>query len=242
VNIDYRINHVGPFTGFDFSVIGSRITDGQKLLVTYQYNVDASVNYSRSAHGGGGTITFFDGTYQVYANISQATQETASGQTAILLPSSSMDYSIGSTRNKNGTYTNLVYMKSDSDQVKTQYIEGTFSISRYFEESSVNAQAKDRQTWYGVTSYNSSAHTENQLSLSADYSRNVFSNGVLTLRTMYFRFVSAKREQNDVVLESMYRWGVGKFFLEANGKVQFRSSDGDKALDNQIHLRVTRSF
>ncbi len=239
---DYRIIQNGPFTGFDFSVIGSRITEGKGLLVTYQYNVDASVNYRRSAHGGGGAITFYEGTYQVYANISQSSQEISSGQTGILRPSSSMDFLLGATRNKNGTYANIVYANSDSDQVKNQYIEGTFRLTRYFEGSSVNAQAKDRQTWYGVTSYNAEAYTENQLSLSSDYARNVFSNGVLTLRATYFRVVDANRERNDIVLESIYRWGYGKFFLEASGKVQFRDTDGDKAMDNQFHLRVTRTL
>ena len=186
--------------------------------------------------------TFEEGTYQVYANISQATQETTSGQEGVAQPGSSLDFQIGATRNKNGKYANILYANSSSDQVKYQYVEGTFRLTRYFEGSSVNAQAKDRQTWYGVTSYNTAAYSVNQFSLSADYTRNVFSNAVLTLRASYFLVVDNDRQRNDVFLESIYRWGMGKFFLEASGKVQFRDTDGDQALDNQVHLRVTRTF
>ena len=162
VNSDYRIIQIGAFTGFDFSVIGSRITDGQRLLVTYQYNVDASVEYRRSAHGGGGAITFQEGTYQLYASVSQSTQEITSGQEGILRPTDSLDFALGATRNKNGNYANVVYVSSDSTQIQSQYIEGTFRLTRYFAESSLNAQAKDRQSWFGATSYNPVAYTENQ--------------------------------------------------------------------------------
>lgn len=239
---DYRIIKNGPFTGFDFSVIGSRITEGKRLLVTYQYNVDASVNYRRSAHGGGGAITFHEGTYQLYTNLSQSSQETTSGQAGILRPGRSLDFLLGATWNKNETYSNILYVFSDSDQIKNQYIEATLRHTRYFDGSSINTQAKDRQTWYGVTSYNATAHTENQLSLSVDYARNVFSNAVLTLRGIYFRIADTNRTRNDVMLESIYRWGMGNLFLEASGKVHFLDNEGNKALDNQIHLRLTRTF
>lgn len=239
---DYRIIQNGPFTGFDFFVIGSRITEGKRVLVTYQYNVDASVNYRRYAHGGGGAITFEEGTYQLYANMSQSSQETTSGQEGILRSGRSLDYSLGATRNKNDTYANILYVSSDSDQVKNQSLEVTFRNTQYFDGSSFNTQAKDRQTWYGVTSYNSAAHTQNQLSLSADYARNVFSNGVVTLRAIYFRVVDTNRTRNDVMFESIYRWGIGNLFLEASGKVHFLDNDGNRALDNQIHLRGTRTF
>ena len=241
---DYALIPEGPFSRLDFSVIGSRIAaDNVKtLLISYRYTVDAKVKYLRVAHGGGGAVTFYNGTYQVYTNVSQSTQEITSGQAGILLPSSSLDFLIGATRNKNGTYAEIVYVNSDSAQIKNQYIEGTFRLTRNFEASSINAQAKDRQTWYGVTSYNTSAHTENQLSLSADYARNVFRNGVLTLRVIYLRTVDTSRQRNDGSLESIYRWGSGKLFLEASGKVLFRDTDGDSALDNQVHLRITRNF
>lgn len=238
---DFRIIRNGPFTGFDFSVIGSRITDGTRLLVTYQYQVDASVNYRRSARGGGGAITFYDGTYQLYANIAQSSQEITSGQTGIFRPSSSMDYMLGATRNKNGIYANIVYVKSDSEQIKNQYIEGTLRLTRFFDGSSWNAQIRDRQTWYGATEFNA-PHSDNQLSISSDYARNIFSNAILTLRALYFRIVDYNRERNEISFESVYRWGGGKLFFEASGKVQYRDTDGDKALDNQVHLRVTRTF
>lgn len=238
---DFRIITNGPFTGFDFSVIGSRILEGTRLFVTYQYQVDASAKYQRSSHGGGGAITFYDGTYQLYANISQSTQEISSGQPGIFRPGSSMDFLFGATRNKNGIYANLEYVNSDSEQIKAQHVEATFRLTRYFEGSSLNAQIKDRQTWYGATEFNTS-HSENQLSLSSDYSRNVFNNAVLTLRAFYFRVVDANRERNEVSLESIYRWGGGKLFVDASGKVQFRDTDGNQALDNQIHLRITRIF
>lgn len=241
-NRDYRLIEIGAYTGFDFSIIGSRITDGQKLQVTYQYNVDANVNLQSSTHSGSALITFQEGTYSIGANVSQITQKNDTGQANVAEYSNSLSYTLGVTRNKNGKYVNIVYGKSDSEQLKNEYIEGTFRITRNFMESTVNAQIKDRQTWFGSTSFNATTSSQNSLSLNIDYNKNIFTNANYYLRASYYRFAEAKRERNDIALESGYKWGVGKLLVEATGKVQYRNTDGDNSLDEQLNIRVTRMF
>jgi hypothetical protein len=240
LDTDYRITHNGAFTGLD--TFGSpRIIDGQRLLITYQYQVDENVSYRRSSVGGGGAMTFQNGVYQVYANVSQSTQETTGGQ-GVLRPNSSLDFSVGASRDKNGKYANIVYVNSNSEQIKNQYVEGTFRITRNFEDSSINAQARDRETWNGATTFNTTSYSENQLSLSADYAKNVFENGVMSVKAFYFRASSEARNRNDAGVELGYRWGLGKLVLETSARLQYRDSNGDTALDDLVSVRVTRTF
>jgi hypothetical protein len=242
LNVDYQLIQIGAFTGFDFSIIGSNITNGQPLLVSYQRAVDEDVKYRRSTHSGGGAITFDEGVYQLYANITQSSQEVISGQADLMRTDSSLYYLLGATRNKNGTYANIVYVCTDSDQVNNQYVEGTYRVTRYFDMSTFNAQVRDRYTRYGATDYNSREYTDNQFTLSGDYSTNVFSNGLLTLRAIYYRYDNEDRERNDLAFESSYRWAFGKFYLEAVGRVHYRDTNGDEAMDDRLYLRVTRTF
>jgi len=241
-NSDYRLIKIGAYTGFDFAIIGSRITDGQKLQVTYSYKVDANENLRTSTDAGSALITFLDRVYSINANFAMTTQMNASGQTAVSNSNSSLSYTLGVTRNKNGTVATVVYGKNESEQLKSQYVEGTFRVARKFEEGSANAQISDRHTWTGATSYNTKATSQNSLTLNVDYSRNIFTKALLTVRASYHRSSEADRERDDIALESGFRWSEGKLLVEANGKVQYRYTDGDHALDEQLTLRLTRYF
>ena len=241
-NSDYRLVKVGAYTGFDFAIIGSRIADGQKLQVTYSYRVDANENLRTSNHVGSAMITFQEGTYGFNGNFTLSNQTDESGSSALSDSRRSLSYTIGATRNKNNTFANIVYGKNESEELKNMYVEGTYRVTRNFEEATVNAQISDRNTWTEATTYNRTATSQNSFMLNADYSRNIFANALLNVRASYYRFSETGRERDDIAVESSFRWGEGKLLVEATGKVQYRYTDGDNALDEQLNLRITRYF
>ncbi|MDD2852690.1 MAG: hypothetical protein PHY09_12440 [Desulfuromonadaceae bacterium] len=238
---DYELVQNGAFTGFDFSM-SPRLKEGQVLLIIYQYTVDANVNIRSDSQIGSAFITFQEKTYSVNGSFARTAQKNETGQDAITETSDSMSYTLGVTRNKDGKFTNIVYGNTNSEQLKSQYLEGTFRITRNFAEGSANAQIKDRHTWSASTSNNSSAKSQNNFSLNVGYNRYIFTNASLNSQAAYYRFAEANRQRNDVSFESGFRWSEGKLLVEAMGKVQYRNTNGGDASDEQLNLRITRYF
>ena len=239
---DYRIIQQGNLTGFDFSLLGSLITEGKQLLVTYDFRVNRSIAYASHTRGLDGTLFLDKGTYQLSAGFNQSNQDLLRGQADTLGLSDSKQYSVSAIWNYMQYYANLSYYRNDSTQSRDQYFEGLFRSQHYYGDNTIILLGRDRYSMYGATATNKASHSDNTVSINASLLRNLRKYGLLQFNAGYVHFSAADFDKDEVNLESIYRWSRGKLSLEVSAKERWRFSPFQDLREDRFYIRIVRYF
>jgi hypothetical protein len=242
VNIDYRITSLGAFTGFDFTVTGSRIGDGTKLLVSYSYTQNQRITFDTLQQTVNGSLSLAEGKYSLSASFTQTDQTLVSGEANTQSLTSSKVLNVIASMDIRNTHSSLTYEYSDSNLNSYQYVEGAFWSNHYFGWNTLNFLVRDRYTMYGATSFNNTGYDENLLVVNADFSRNLRRYGTLMARVSYSHSTSASTNRDEGSLEGRYHRIIGKFSMEAIVRGNLRDTNGNMLWDELFQLRLIRTF
>lgn len=239
--VDYEIIQIGAFTGFNFSIAGSQITDGKNLLITYSFLVNPSIKYQTSSRKFGASLSL-SGRHIIYGDFARSEQELLSGRTDLLQLNSATNYTLGFSSEIGRLSFGIQNAYINSTLDKHSSYEGFVRYSHFFPQSTLLCQSRDRYTLYGVTAANRNERSENVFNVTVNYTKPLFRNAIAIASATYTNTRGGAIVRDDAELGVNFQWGYGKIYLTLAGKIYWRDLAGTTSLDNQASVQVARYF
>ena len=81
-NTDYRITVVGAQTEISANIANSQIKVGDKLLITYTYQVAPQIRFATNTRGANSNLSLFSSKYRIFASWQETSQSLLEGRSA----------------------------------------------------------------------------------------------------------------------------------------------------------------
>lgn len=241
--IDYTIDRTRlPFVGLSFiNLPNSQITEGKNLLITYNYQVNPSIKYLTTAHSVTSTL-LWGGRHRLYASYDQSGQERLSGRTDLLELNDSMSVKAG--------FASEIYRVSYG--VENTYVDSTLDKHNSFEsyartslrlrQGRLMGQVRNRYSYYAVTPSNPESRADNTFSITGNYTRPLFRNGVAVVNAGFTDTRGGAHARDDAELGLDYQWSYSKLSFKGLYKMFWRNLSGVVSLENYLSLEIRRYF
>jgi hypothetical protein len=230
------------FTRLDFAVVGSLITDGKNLKITYNYLLNPDIKYSTSSRSVGGSLSFLDRRYTVFADYFESKQDLLAGQADLLILINQVSYDVGISSDFDNFSSGLKYAKSDSEQDRQESVYAHSRFNYNLETGSIMFQANDTYTRYGKTVYRPTEHTENVFNTGLTYTRPFAENSLLTITSNYTSVSGGSIGRDNVSLGINYQISIGKLAFTVSGKTIFEKLGSTTYRNDNLHMQLSRYF
>jgi hypothetical protein len=245
LDIDYRIIVIGAQTQISTDIPGSQITVGDKLNISYNYQVDPRVSYATNSRGVSSTLSLFSNKYSVFAMWQESYQTMLSGHSTTVNFTEQSSYQIGfSSQFDKGEFTSD-YSSTTSTGDQQQSLYGSIRYGGGTGRgASYMLSATNRYsliTSSDITGHNTREQRTNRTSVSATYNTTLLNTIICMLTTQYaMERISLSRD--DVSLSMRLQWRAGKLSLSLLSQLFYRKNVSDWALDEHVRFDLTRYF
>lgn len=239
---DYEVlPSTGPVTELNFAILGSLITEGRPLLVSYRFRVNPSIEYGTTGRTLGASVSLSGG-HRLTASYGHSSQELISGRAELLQLNDSNSYKVGYAWESEDILFGLDESYLDSTLDRHNVVEGYIRSTKRFPVGRLMWLMRDRYAIFWATQSNPRERRENVFTATANYSRPLFTNGNAAFSASFSDSRGGSVARDDAQLGVDFDWGYGKLFVKVAGRLDWRSLSGATALENQVSLEVKRYF
>jgi len=221
------------------SIVVGSIATGTDLLISYTVSLDPVVKYANNSIFLNAGMTFLAGRYSLGGSYSEHWMSLIEGPADNTLRDSSTKRLYFSA-NLNPLSYLVSYTETLVGDLETQWFEGSGQYSRDSRFGRFSLAATERYSRYGATP-TVEAFTENTMTCSVAYLRNLFTNARLTMSAHAFDSRSELRGTRDIVsLRGSLQYSLNKMSLSLDGRSEWGFSRGTTTRDDTVSFDLLR--
>ena len=208
--IDYIPSQIGRRTELIIP-FGSSISDGETVLVSYEYLINPSIKYSTTVNSVSGSLTLFNTAYRIFGQYQESNQDIISGTADNVYLTDYRFFMLGTEMRRPTFSLGAAYGDMDSTIEKYRYGEVWLTYNKVWGINNIWINMRNRNTQYYETETTGP---------DVDGNENQFSAGAVLRRLLMFK---------GSILE------LGLYFLDNRGRGNTRT---ELSLELSIEGRV----
>jgi len=246
--VDFRVVQIGNQTEIVVSGVGlstdimddSQLPNGNRLMISYLYQVDNDIRFSTTSFGLGGDVSLFNGQYRFYTRYNKYIQDALSQDASTQKLGYQTLYTAGFESRINKVYLSTAYTNNDGSFQNIQSIDGSVNYSDEWGTATTTLFLKNNYRWYGVIG-GVQREPDDIISVGGTYRQPIFLNGLMTLATNYNRYMSTTAS-DQLSVSAQMNWNFRKMIVSLQSRAGLSRTGNYTSNTEFIRLHITRYF
>jgi hypothetical protein len=216
-------------------------TDGNRLLITYDYRLEGSTSFSTTGTGANGSVSLLGNLLRLFATLNRTDNEPRDGNREALQLNNQEQLITGFSVNLYNFVFSLQYEKNDSTYDVSRTLETSVSYSSVLWRGNYNVYLRNSYIWYPRVMIKNMPDSQNMTTIGGSYVIPSILAGSLHLRADYVKWLS-NTDSDRLSVGADLRWSFRNMVISLNSNYSYSKTSRQTSNTESLSLQIMRTF